>query len=144
MRLGTAGILNGWALQGYSTLGDCRIFRLGTVGLCGWASRDTWRLDVAGVLNSWALQGYFVGGRALDTWCLATAKTERIGMILCGWALRGHLVHCRNNWWLGTAGTLGGWALQGCLVVGHGMDALRLGPAVRRRAEGEDNIDFKI
>ena len=60
--------------------------------------------------------------------------------------------HCRDTWWLGTAGgysalaeilggwallgysavgaagTLGGWALQGCLVVGHCRDAVRLGP----------------
>ena len=35
----------------------------------------------------------------------------------------GTFVHCRNNWWSGTAGTLGGWALQGCLVVGHCRDA---------------------
>ena len=27
--------------------------------------------------------------------------------------------HCRDTWWLGTAGTLGGWARQGHLVVGH-------------------------
>ena len=43
---------------------------------------------------------------------------------------------------MGTAGTLGGWALQGCFVLGHCRDALRLGTAVRLRAE--DNIDFII
>ena len=26
--------------------------------------------------------------------------------------------HCRDIWWLGIIGTLGGWALQGHLVVG--------------------------
>ena len=50
---------------------------------------------------------------------------------LGGWALQGHLVvgHCRDTWWLGTAGTLGGWALQGHLVVGHCMDTWWLGTA---------------
>ena len=33
----------------------------------------------------------------------------------------GYLVvgHCRDTWLLGTAGILGGWALQGYLAVGH-------------------------
>ena len=46
--------------------------------------------------------------------------------------LQGHLVvvgHCRDTWWLGTAGTLGGWALQGHLVVGHCRDTWWLGTA---------------
>ena len=46
--------------------------------------------------------------------------------------------HCRDTWWLGTAGILctvgtegirGGWALQGYLVVGHCRDTLQLGAA---------------
>ena len=32
--------------------------------------------------------------------------------ILCGWALQGYSAvgHCRDTWWLGTAGILGGWS----------------------------------
>ena len=37
--------------------------------------------------------------------------------------------HCRETHWLGTAKILGGWALQGYLVVGHCRDTLRLGTA---------------
>ena len=46
-------------------------------------------------------------------------------MILGGWALQGHLVvgHCRDTWWSGPAVILGGWALQGYLAVGHCRDA---------------------
>ena len=49
-------------------------------------------------------------GHCRDTWWLGTAG------ILDGWALqgalRGDLVvgHCRETWWLGTAGILGGWS----------------------------------
>ena len=46
-RLGMAGILCGWALQGYSAVGHCR---------------DTLRLGMAGTLGGWALQGYLVVG----------------------------------------------------------------------------------
>ena len=44
-----------------------------------------------------------------DTHWLGTAG------ILIGWALQGYLVvgHCRDTSWLGTAGILRGWALQG-------------------------------
>ena len=63
-------------------------------------------------------------GHCRDTWWLGTAGT------LGGWALQGHLAvgHCRDTW-LGTAGTLGGWALQGHLVVGHCRDTWWLGTA---------------
>ena len=27
--------------------------------------------------------------------------------------------HRKDTWWLGTAGILGGWALQGYFAVGH-------------------------
>ena len=76
--------------------------------------RDTWWLGTAGILGGEALQGYLVVG------------------------------HCRDTLRLGTAGTLGGWATAGMLGGGHCNDALRLGTAVRLRAEGEDNMDFKI
>ena len=56
LRLGTAGILN-------CSIGHCRILRLGTVGLCGWAQ-----------------QGYFAVGRCKGTQRLGTAG------ILCGWS----------------------------------------------------------
>ena len=42
-----AGILIGWAVQGYLVVGHCR---------------DTWWLGTAGVLCGWALQGYLVVG----------------------------------------------------------------------------------
>ena len=51
--------------------------------------------------------------------------------------------HCTDTCCLGTEGILGGWALQGYLVVGHCRDTLRLGTAVRLRTEGKDNIDFE-
>ena len=34
---------------------------------------------------------------------------------------------CRDTLQLGTAGILGGWALQGCLVVGHCRDDTLVG-----------------
>ena len=66
-RLGTAGLLCGWALQGlkgYSAVGHCRFsLWLGTardtplqycvVGHC----RDTWWLGTVGIPCGWALQG---------------------------------------------------------------------------------------
>ena len=60
--------------------------------------------------------------------------------------MRGYLAvgHCRDTWWLGTAGILCGWALQGYSAVGHCRNTLPLSTAVRLRAEGGDNIDFKI
>ena len=58
--------------------------------------------------------------------------------------------HCRDTLWLGTAGILCGWALQGYLVVGHCRDTLRLGTSVKHWLDtkinfqsGEDNICFK-
>ena len=71
LRLGTAGILGGWALQGYLVARRCR---------------DTWWLDTAGIFCAWALQGYLVARHCRDTWWLGTAGT------LCGCALQGHLV----------------------------------------------------
>ena len=47
--------------------------------------------------------------------------------------------HCRDTWWLGTAGILDGWALQECLVVGHCRDILRLGTA--RILSGWDTLN---
>ena len=75
--------------------------------------------------------GIASAGHHKETLPLSTAN------ILWVWALQGYVA-------MGTAGILGGWALQGHLVVGHCKDALRLGSAVRLRAEGEDNIDFII
>ena len=71
--MGTAGILGGWALQGYLVVGHCRdtlrlgtsvkhcrdTHWLGTAGiLCGWAHP----LSIAGILINGALQGYLVVG----------------------------------------------------------------------------------
>ena len=67
-RLGTAGKLGVWALQGYLVVGHCR---------------DTWRLGTAGILWGWAPQGYLVVGHWRDTWWLGTAG------ILDGWVLQG-------------------------------------------------------
>ena len=136
--LGTAGIrCHGHCRNtaGYGRVGHCRDpLRPAAVGHC----KNVLRQGTAGILGGWTLQGYsacsefFLAGRCKDTLRLGTAGT------LGGWALQGYAL------WLGTAGSLGGRALQGCLVVAHGGDALRLGPAVRLRAEGEDNMDFKI
>ena len=55
--------------------------------------------------------------------------------------------HCKDTLRLGTAGVLGGWALQGYSAVEHYRNTLPLstaGSARRLRAKGEDNIDFKI
>ena len=87
VRLGTAGILCGWALQGYSAAGHCRdTLHLGT--------EDTLRLGTAGYSA-----GYSAVGHCRDTWWLGTAE------IFCGWALQGYSVvgHCRNTLPLSTA-----------------------------------------
>ena len=55
-------------------------------------------------------------GHCRDTWWLGTAGTFGGG-------------HYRDTWWLGTAGTLGGWAVQGHLVVGHCRGTWWLGTA---------------
>ena len=57
-----------------------------------------------------------VVGHCRDTWWLGTAG------ILGAWALQGYSAvgHCRDTWWLGTAGILCGW---------HCKDTLRLGTA---------------
>ena len=93
LRLSTAGILSGWALQGYPAVGHCK---------------DTWRLGTAGILGGWALQGCFAVGhiRQVVKHCRDTHWLGTAG-ILGGWALQG------------TARIFGGWALQGYLVVGH-------------------------
>ena len=103
LRLGTAGVLRGWALQENLAFGHCRDI--------WWFlhCRDTWRLGTAGILCGWALQGYLALGTA---------------GILCGWAPQGYVVvgHCRDTEWLGTAGILGAWALQGYSAVGQCRD----------------------
>ena len=67
--------------------------------------------------------------------------------IICGWALQGYSAvgHCRDTLRLGTARILGGWALQdhSAAAVGDCMDTLPLSTAVKPRAEGEDNVDYK-
>ena len=73
-------------------------------------------MGTAGIRGGWVLQwapqGYFAVGHCRDTWWLSTAGT------LCGWAHP-----------LSIAGILIGWALQGYLVVGRCRDTLRLGTA---------------
>ena len=56
-------------------------------------------------------------GHGRDTWCLGTAKTERI---LGDWTLQGYSAvrHCGDTLRLVTAGMLGGLTLQGCYAVG--------------------------
>ena len=78
-------------------------------------------------------------GHCRDTWWLGTAG------ILGGWALQTYSAvgHCRDTWWLGTAGILGGWALQGYSAVGHCRDTWWLVTKVSFQS-GEDNIYFKI
>ena len=77
LRLGTARILRGWALQGYSAVGHCKD--------TSWL--DTWWSVTARILCAWALQGNSAVRHCqdtwwLDTWWLGTAR------ILCGWALQ--------------------------------------------------------
>ena len=47
-------------------------------------------------------------GHCRDTWWLGAAG------VLIGWALQGYSLvgHCRDTWWLATAGILGGWPLN--------------------------------
>ena len=84
-------------------------------------------MNTAKILWVWALQEYpaVAVGRCRDVLRLGTAG------ILGGWALQGYFAvgHCRDTCWLGTAGIFCGWALQGYLVVGHCRDTLRLGTA---------------
>ena len=83
--MGTAGILWGWALKGYSAVGRCR-------------NTPRMLLVTQGLLCCcWALQGYsaVAVGHWMDTHWLGTVG------ILGGWALQ-------DTWWLGTAGILGG------------------------------------
>ena len=78
MRLGTAGILGGWALQGYLVVGHCRdTLRLRTAGILGgWAVQG---YCAAGILCGWALQGYLVVGHCRDTWWLVTKVSFQSG-----------------------------------------------------------------
>ena len=69
--MGIAGILQGWALRGYSAVGRCKK----TLRLL---------LVTAGMFCDWALQRYSPGGHYRETWRLSTAGT------LGGWALQGH------------------------------------------------------
>ena len=55
-----------------------------------------------------------------------------------------HIMAARFISLMGTAGILGGWALQGYSAGGHCKDTLPLSTAVRLRAEGGDNKTFKI
>ena len=97
LRLGTAGILGGWALQGCLVVGRCRgAWWLGTAGiLCGWALRGYFAVGHCKILCGWAVQGYLVVGHCRDTLRLGTS-----------------VKHCRDTWWLSTAGILGGWSLR--------------------------------
>ena len=94
------------------------------------------------MIYCWVLEEYSAVGHCRDAWWLGTA-----GM-LCGWALQGYSAsgHRRDTLLLRAAGILGGWTLQGYSAVGtalgHCRDTLPLSTAVRLRAVGEDNIDF--
>ena len=91
--MGTAGILGGWALQGLSAVGHCR---------------DTLRLGTAGILGGWSLKSASSRARTTSTLKSSnpTARVEN-NLLL---SLQGYLVvgHCRDTWWLGTAGILSG------------------------------------
>ena len=67
--MGTAEILQGWALQGYLVVGHCRV-----VGGC----RDIWWLGTAGTLCGGALHGHLVVGRCRDSLRLGTAVRLRV------------------------------------------------------------------
>ena len=74
LRLGTAGILCGWAPQGHSAC-RCALLGYSVIGHC----RDTLRLGTAGILCGWAPQGHSAVGD-------------------CGWALQGYSAvgHCNQ------------------------------------------------
>ena len=78
--LSIAGILIGWALQGYLVVGHCRdTWWLGTAGiLCGWALQDALWLGTAGILGGWSLKS--VSRRARTTSTLKSNNpTARVG-----------------------------------------------------------------
>ena len=85
---GHCRVLCSWALQGYSAVGHCRdALRLGTAGvLGGWALHP---LSIAGVLIGWALQGYLVVAHCRDTLWLGTAGIL-CGWALQGYLVVGH------------------------------------------------------
>ena len=66
--LSTAGILCGWALQGYLVVEHCR--DTFAVGHC----EDTQWLSTAGILCGWALQGYLAV--VLGGWLLKSASSR--------------------------------------------------------------------
>ena len=105
-----------WALQGYLVVVHCRdTLHLGSAGIrCHGHRRNTVRLITAGMrrcrntLRLLSLLCCLLLGTAgiLCGWWLGIAGTK----ILCGCALQGYVAieHCRDTWWLGTAGIPGG------------------------------------
>ena len=66
LRLGTAGVLGGWALQDGALQGYLVVFaRQGYLALRN--CRDTLRLGTARILGGWALEGHLVVGHCRDT-----------------------------------------------------------------------------
>ena len=63
LRLGTARILGGWALQGYSVVGHCR---------------DTWWLGTAGILGGWSRKSASSRARTAST-LKSNNPTARVG-----------------------------------------------------------------
>ena len=126
-------------------LSTARIVSLGTAGIrCHGRCRNTAGLRIAGILCCWALQEYSTVAVGHEERLCPGALQEILGVwALQGWALQKYcrVGHCRDTWWLGTAGWLaaagtfggwalqGGWRLQGHLVVGHCRDTWWLGTA---------------
>ena len=76
LRFGTAGIVGGWALQGYLVVGHCRdALQLGTsVKHC----RDTHWFGSAGILGGWSLKSVFSRARTTST-LKSNSSTARVG-----------------------------------------------------------------
>ena len=80
LRLGTAGILGGWALQGYLVVGQCKDTLW--LGLQGYSAvghcRDIWWLGTAGILGGWSRKSASSRARTTST-LQSNNPTARVG-----------------------------------------------------------------
>ena len=74
--LGTAGILGGWALQGYFAVGHIRQALQGYSLVLHWL--DTWWLGTAGILGGWSLKSASSRARTTST-LKSNNPTARVG-----------------------------------------------------------------
>ena len=125
LRLGTAGILCGWALRGYFAVGHCR---------------ETWWLGTAGILSGWSLKS--ASSRARTT---STVKFSNAGIMystspLLGWQGQAvpHRLLKRNT------------KLSRCrccaVVLGleYNLKKSRLGTVLMQNTQRRDDVSAKI